>query len=156
MGKISFTYIGNAPKEFTFRNSSVVAPLSGIDLGEALREHHVYVTGSRNEPGSMHQVEGMMCGLPVVFRDSGALPEYCEGFGEIFNGPEDVEEALQRMFENYAKWRGKIDQVSLSSDNMALGHYKLFQDLTRERTTSSNTVSLLKKAIGYFGGFVFR
>lgn len=41
-GKIEFTYIGNAPG--TLKQSRIVAPLSGAELAQELRQHHVYVS----------------------------------------------------------------------------------------------------------------
>ena len=103
-GKIAFTYVGNLPKGYQFRNVRYVAPLFGPDLADRLRSHHVYVTGSINEPGGNHQNEGALCGLPLLYRNSGCLPEYCAGFGLAFDGPEDFEAALARMFDAYPEY----------------------------------------------------
>ena len=43
-GKIEFTYIGNLPKGFNFKNSRVINPLSGEKLAEQLVSHHIYIT----------------------------------------------------------------------------------------------------------------
>jgi hypothetical protein len=75
-GRIEFTYIGNLPRGFAFRNARHVAPLDGEALAGELRSHHAYVTASINEPGGNHQNEGALCGLPLLYRRSGCLPEY--------------------------------------------------------------------------------
>ena len=77
-GKIEFTYIGNLPKGFNFKNSRVINPLSGEKLAEQLVSHHIYITASNNEPAGMHHIEGALCGLPIIYKNSGALPEYCK------------------------------------------------------------------------------
>ena len=32
----------------------------------------------------MHHIEGALSGLPLIFRKSGALPEYCSDYGIEF------------------------------------------------------------------------
>jgi len=104
----SMSYIGNLAKGVTFKNIRHIKPLDGLALAAALKEHHTYLTGSINEPGGNHQNEGACCGLPLVYRDSGCLPEYCTGFGIAYKGPDDVREALLKMRQDYALYRGKI------------------------------------------------
>jgi hypothetical protein len=99
-GRIEFTYIGNLPRGFAFRNARFVAPLDGKALADELRSHHAYVTASINEPGGNHQSEGALCGLPLLYRRSGCLPEYCEGFGVIFDEA-DFEARLQQLIDGY-------------------------------------------------------
>ena len=38
-----------------------------------------------NEPGGNHQNEAINCGLPVLYKDSGCMKEYCDGFGICFD-----------------------------------------------------------------------
>ena len=79
--KIEFTYIGNLPKNFKFKNINNILPMHGSKLSRELSKHHVYVTASSNEPAGMHHIEGILCGLPIVYKNSGAIPEYCKEFG---------------------------------------------------------------------------
>jgi hypothetical protein len=101
--RLEFTYVGNAPDAAReqLRHVRFVAPLDGTALAAELRSHHGYLTASRNEPGGMHHVEGAMCGLPLVYRRSGALPEYCGPYGVGFDGPTDVESALEEFRTRY-------------------------------------------------------
>jgi hypothetical protein len=98
--KIGFTYVGNLPPGFTFRNARYVPPLDGVALATELRAHHAYVTASINEPGGNHQNEGALCGLPLFYRRSGCLPEYCDGFGVSFDET-DFEDRLRQLIERY-------------------------------------------------------
>ena len=54
--KFEFTYIGNLPRNFSFKNVRVVAPLQGIGLGDELKKHDIYLTASLNEQAGMHHV----------------------------------------------------------------------------------------------------
>ena len=102
-GRIEFTYIGNLPAGFRFRHARHLPPLDGQALADALRGHHGYITASINEPGPNHQNEGALSGLPLLYRRSGALPEYCAGFGVGFDGPNDFEAALTGYMADYAR-----------------------------------------------------
>lgn len=98
---IEFTYIGNLPKGFAFEHARYSPPLDGEPLAAALRSHHAYITASINEPGGNHQNEGALCGLPLLYRRSGCLPEYCDGFGVSFDET-DFERQLQQLIDRYA------------------------------------------------------
>ena len=95
------TYIGNLPKGFKFKNVIHQKPRSSYALSVELQQHHVYLSASINEPAGMHHIEGALCGLPIIYRNSGALPEYCAGYGEEFSGPNDIKSAIERMIVNY-------------------------------------------------------
>ena len=72
--KFSFTYIGNLPKNYNFKNSVLKHPLFGSELAEELKNFDLYITGSLNEPSGNHQIEASLCGLTVLYLDSGGIP----------------------------------------------------------------------------------
>ena len=131
--RIQFTYIGNLPSGFTFTTARHLPPRDGPALAEVLRNRHVYVTASINEPAGMHHIEGVLCGLPVLYRDSGALPEYCAGFGEVFTGPDDFETALRAMMKNYLGWAEQIAAYPYTASRMCRSYLALFDDLMARR-----------------------
>lgn len=67
--KFCFTYIGR--HRGTFKNTTLVRPLSGAKLGEELGRHDVYVSASRFDPGPNHISEAISCGLPTYVCDQG-------------------------------------------------------------------------------------
>ena len=101
---------------------------TGMTLAAALRSHHVYVTGSLCEPAGMHHIEGASCGLPVLYRKSGALPEYCADFGEGFDGP-DLPGALRRLAGAYHVWADRVLTYPYSADRMCGRYLDLFATL---------------------------
>ncbi len=131
--KLAFTYVGNLPKGFAFTNARHVAPLDGDALAGELASHHVYVTGSRNEPAGMHHIEGALCGLPLIYRDSGALPEYCNGFGEIFGDLQSFHPALGRMMQHYDRHKAAMTGYRHTADRMAAGYLDVIDDLYDQR-----------------------
>lgn len=132
-GKLSMTFIGNVPADIDVKHIEIVPPLDGAALGSALAQHHAYLTASVNEPAGMHHVEGALTGLPLLYRKSGALPEYCSGFGEAFDGSADIEAAIERMISNYPVWKSAMSAYSNTAVRMTDGYLDLFERLHEER-----------------------
>lgn len=131
-GKIRFTYIGNLPKGFSFRNTVVIPPLSGTKLTTAIKQNHVYLTASKHEPGSNHQNEGASCGLPLLYISSGCLPEYCAGYGLEFT-EENFVEKLSEMLDTYEHWVKKMEFFPRTADQMCLDYLDTFERLLLRR-----------------------
>ena len=129
---ISFTYIGQLPQNFNFNNAKYIEPLSGIELADELRRHHVYLTASRNEPAGMHHIEGALCSLPLLYIESGALPEYCNGFGISFT-PNNFIDKLKEMIDNYGYWVDKMPNYPHTAEKMCDEYYTLFKNLIENR-----------------------
>jgi len=127
-----FTYIGNVPVGVFFKNTQVIAPTSGKGLADLLKQHHIYITAARNEAAGMHHIEGMRCGLPVLFLRSGALPEYCEPYGIGFTLV-NFEEKLLEMRKRYPELREKVLECPYTGTWMASQYEKLFVQLVAER-----------------------
>ena len=105
--KIKFTYIGNLPYGFKFKNSKHLSAISGQKLALELAKNHIYISASINEPAGMHHIEGILCGLPIIYRFSGALPEYCKEYGISFEN-EDFLPALKKMLIEYPNYKKNI------------------------------------------------
>jgi hypothetical protein len=130
--RLALTYIGNVPGDVRFRHVAVMAPLHGHELAAALRSHHVYITGSLFEPAGMHHIEGASCGLPLLYRKSGALPEYCADFGEGFEGP-DLPVALRHLAGAYHVWADRVLTYPHNADRMCGEYLSLFTRLVERR-----------------------
>ncbi len=131
--RIEFTYIGNLPPGCALSHARHLPALSGQALAEELAAHHVYLTGSINEPAGMHHVEGALCGLPLIYRNSGALPEYCEGFGIQFDDPDDLPNVLERMMAKYEQHRTALKEYPHTAERMCQDYIALFERLISER-----------------------
>ena len=130
--KIQFTYIGRLPKNFEFKNTKVLKPLHKKKLSKTISRHHIYVTGSINEPGGNHQNEGALCGLPLLYRKSGCFPEYCSGYGEEFT-PKTFENALKKIIKKFSYYKKKIKSYPHTSDKTIESYEKLFKKLILEK-----------------------
>jgi len=131
--KLAFTYVGNLPRDVSLKHARLVAPLDGEALAAELASHHVYVTASINEPAGMHHIEGALSGLPLIYRESGALPEYCRGFGEPFTDPQAFHHALGRMMQRYDTHKAAMPGYRHTTRRMVAGYLDVFDELLRRR-----------------------
>ena len=130
--KIEFTYIGNLPKNFKFKNSNHVNPLSGNSLADEIKNNHLYITGSLNEPSGNHHIEGSQCGLPVMYIDSGGIKEYCGEYGVEYT-LENIEEKLESVIQDYEYYSQKMKNYPFNSDKMCEDFVQLFHKMLNER-----------------------
>ncbi len=126
--KIEFTYVGNTEKNYKFKDTKLIKPLSGLELANEIKQHDIYVTGSLNEPSGNHHIEGALCGLPILYVNSGGIPEYCKEFG-LEVSLDSFEERLDYMIEYFNKFQQKMKNYPYNSDLMCEQYLKLFNDL---------------------------
>ena len=152
--RIEFTYIGNIPENFNFKNAKHVLPKNGQALSKELSRHHVYVTASRNEPAGMHHIEGILCGLPIIYKNSGALPEYCQEFGTSFDDNNFVK-ALEGMIDQYSYFKLKIKKYPNKSSKMVKSYIDLFKNLLKNKNNIVSNRNTLRSPVFVFLNFIF-
>ena len=160
--KFIFTYIGNLPKKFSFQNTEVISPLSGTQLAKEIKKNHVYLTASINEPSGNHHIEGAQCGLPLLYINSGGIPEYGNGFGVEFD-TENFSEKLHELRQNYVFYSENINNYPFTSEKMCQEYELLFNELIKkkskiikERRFTSNISKLgelIYKSSRYISGY---
>ncbi len=123
-----FSYIGRIPENLEYKNTRIIPPLSGIELSQELKSHDLYITATLNEPGGMHHIEGALCGLPLLYINSGALPEYCEGYGLEFE-KQSLREKMLEIRERYLEFKEKIMYYPNTAEKMGREYLKLFENL---------------------------
>ena len=140
--KLEFTYIGNVSPDYKFNNSNILKPLAGEELASEIRKHHIYITASINEPSGNHHIEAAQCGLPILYIDSGGIPEYCEGFGISFN--DDFEKKLEIIISEYDKHKNNMKNYPFNSEKMCEEYFELFTKLLvrKDIGIKSNSYSL--------------
>ena len=129
--RIEFTYIGNESPKYKLNNTKLVSPLAGIELANKIKENHIYVTGSVNEPSGNHHIEAAQCGLPILYRDSGGIPEYCNGFGVSFE--DNFIEKLEELIKDYNIYKKKILDYPFSAEKMCKEFVFLFDKLIKNK-----------------------
>ena len=131
---IQFTYIGKLPENFEFQNTKHIKPISGEELAKEIKKSHIYVTGSINEPSGNHHIEGAQCGLPLLYINSGGIPEYCRGFGVMFD-KENFTTKLEEIINNYEMYASKILNYERNAIKMAKEYETFFTEMLKNKST---------------------
>ena len=125
-----FTFIGNYNKEYTPNNIKLLKPCNGIELGNLLRNYDIYLTASQYEPCGMHHIEGLSCGLPILYcTNSGGIQEVCKIVGEEFHDINSMLEKMELIKNNYGKYIHSIKYKYLSSDRCCKEYLNLINEL---------------------------
>lgn len=118
--------IGRWPSSIQWRAARTFPACNGNALANLLRQCHAYVSASRHEPGAMHPVEGIQCGLPLLYHsDSGGTVGLGERYGLCLT--EDPAQSMKRMRESYAALRKRALDSPPSGDLMCLEYRRLIQ-----------------------------
>ena len=118
--------IGRWPQEIQWRAARTFPPANGEALARLLRQCHAYLTASLWEPGGMHFIEGIQCGLPVAYHeDGGGIVEVASRYGIGFR--DDPAAAIAALRERYASLRMAALTDPPSGDEMGLRYRKLVQ-----------------------------
>lgn len=142
--RIQFTYIGNISTNYKFKNTNLVNPLAGNDLAKELKNHHVYITGSINEPSGNHHIEAAQCGLPVLYKSSGGIPEYCDGFGISFKD-NDLIEKISLIKSDYDIYLKKLGKYPFNSEKMCNDFLDLFNEIIVQKDLESIDIKVNPK-----------
>jgi hypothetical protein len=114
---IEFTFIGNYNRNYIPKNIKLLPPTSGNELGNLIKENDIYLTATQNEPCGMHHIEGLSCGLPILYCEGGgAIKELCDKVGEEFNSIETLLNKLDKIKNNYEEYVNNINYKYLSCD----------------------------------------
>lgn len=125
---VEFRIVGRWPENIRWRAAKTFPACSGHKLAAVLRECHVAVTASRHEPGAMHPVEAMQCGLPLLYTaDTGGTVELGQRFGVLLE--DDFRNAIDQMRASYASLRNRILQEAPSGDTMCTAYRRIVQQL---------------------------
>ncbi len=127
-----FTFVGRVPEDVQFRHTRVVDPLTGSHLADQLRSHHLYVSASVGEAAGMHHIEGALCGLPVLYRQSGALPEYCSEFGLAFDEGA-ISVGLLNARDRYPRLKANMSEYPYDATLCCSSYHALFRELLAKR-----------------------
>jgi len=118
--KYEMTFVGNYPVEF--QNIKVIKPVSSEKLVEILKEHDIYIFGSKIESCSNALIEALSCDLPAIAIDGSSNSEVVKGGGELFIGKDDIIEKIEKVAKNLHYYQSKIPEFSI--EKVAQKYYK--------------------------------
>lgn len=128
---IELVIVGRWPASIDWHAATTVNPLHGFRLAQVLKGCHAYITASRWEPCGMHHVEGVQCGLPMLYhRDGGGIVEAGRRYGIEFTG--DLVERVEDMKTRYRELRENVLASPPSGDRMTLAFADIIQRMIAE------------------------
>ena len=112
---VELSLIGRAPAGLKLRSIRVRGARRSSRLAEYLKRQHVLLQLTQWESCSNALIEGLNCGLPAVYLESGANPEMAEPYGVPYRGDLDdaLTELLPRYDEIYAALPGNPYRIEL-------------------------------------------
>jgi glycosyltransferase involved in cell wall biosynthesis len=100
-GDVGLTLVGRTPPGVQFGAARSHRPVSSPKLAALLKTRHIVLQLTQWESCSNALIEGLNCGLPAIYLESGANPEVAEPYGVPYRG--DIADAIERVRERYDK-----------------------------------------------------
>jgi glycosyltransferase involved in cell wall biosynthesis len=95
-------FVGRLPTGLRFRTIRAFAARPARRLAALLKRAHVVLQLARQETCSNALIEGINCGLPAVYLDSGSNKEIAGEYGAEYHG--DITDAVLRVQQRYAQF----------------------------------------------------
>jgi len=134
--RYEMTFVGNSPIEFT--NIKHVPPVKSDELAALLRGHDMFISASALEACSNSLGEALHCGLPVVVINSSSNPEIVGSAGELFNGKEDLLNAIDKVATSIDTYRNNINLPTISGVGDAYYRFATEAWAAQSRMSDSN------------------
>jgi glycosyltransferase involved in cell wall biosynthesis len=96
---VTLALVGQTPAGFTLERGILLGPRRSRELARLLRDYHVVLQLSRHETCSNALIEGLNCGLPAIYLDSGSNRELAGPYGVEYRG--DFFTAVEEMRTRY-------------------------------------------------------
>ena len=130
---LEFVFIGRKFNGKFIDSPKIIGPYKGKELADALRDCDIYITASVSDASPMHVLEGLSCGLPVLYINHiGGGKDICmlsnEKVGESFNDFTDLISAIDKIKNNYSVYSKSIlNGIDLyNSDNCYKKYSEVF------------------------------
>ncbi|MTI11403.1 glycosyltransferase [Curvivirga aplysinae] len=127
---VKFTFAGRRPEGLEFKNIKTYPPQNHKKLANLYRSHHALLFLGREETCSNTILEGINCGLPIIFHNSGASPETAGPYGTVFGN--DIFSCIETIQRNYLDIVKNIPNNPYKISQVAPKYRKIIDDVYRE------------------------
>ena len=121
--KYSFLFLGNSPVKF--ENIVALPPQPAQVVSMLLASSDIFIAPSINDACSNSLIEALACGCPAVARNSGGNPEIVKKGGVMFEGKDDILEAINSLGTNVDKARTNISVPLISEVGAAYFNFAM-------------------------------
>ena len=109
--RFELTFVGNSPVPFAGIHH--LPPLAPTALADMLRRQDIFFTATEHDAYSNALVEGLCCGLPAIYLDSGGSSEAVKTAGFGFRNREEIPGLLERLVDEYEQRQAAISLPAL-------------------------------------------
>ena len=107
--KVNVTYIGRYSEKYPSECINLVLPIDADTLACEIPKYDFYLTASLEEAGANHVLEGLACGLPILYRSGGgSINEYCKGFGKEYSSLDSLISSLVKIDKDYDSFKESV------------------------------------------------
>jgi len=138
--KYEMTFIGRSP--ITFRKIKLIGPLPSQELAKQLRKHHLFISTSFREACSNSLLEAMHCGCIPIARNNSSHPEIIADAGVLFEGSEDILNAIDNAVEKYEKLKLKLNLPSI--EEIGQRYYQFCEKVWKERDPKKKKITIFR------------
>jgi glycosyltransferase involved in cell wall biosynthesis len=111
--KYNYTYIGQIPSGYKFKNIIHLPPMDKNKLSVYLQKSDIFISGVRIDAASNSITEALTTGLPVLYFDAGGNKEIVKNGGVGFTSNNDIREKMDIIVKNYDTFYKNIDVPSI-------------------------------------------
>lgn len=104
--RYEYTFVGRTP--YKLPGVVCLEACASEDLAVVLKQHHIYLSASENDPCSNSLIEALSCGLPAIYLKSGGHPEIVKNAGLGFDDKEEIPKILEELIQNYSNYQKDI------------------------------------------------
>ena len=125
-----YTFLSRALSRTRYRRVRTSSTLSNETQQYLLHENHIYITASINDSCPNHVIEGLLCGLPILYIDhNGGGKDLCElitdcKVGEKFISFVDLINNIHMIRKHYNSYKNNIiKNIELFENNICYNNY---------------------------------
>ncbi len=133
------TLVGRVPHGTRFRAIHTARARPPRELAALLKRQHVVLQLTEHESCSNALIEGINCGLPAVYLDSGANAEVAENYGVRWAGA--LDEALERLLPAYEELVARARDNPYRITNVAPRYLTVLQAVADGRPVEEPSVA---------------
>lgn len=127
MPDVEIWFIGRKPSNIKFKNIRVFRPRRHTSLAKKLKQCDGFIQMARNETCSNALLEGICCGLPVIFKDSGSTSQFASRYGVEYKG--DPQGSMRELMYGHELLVRDIDDFPYSIQESANKYFELLNEV---------------------------